>query len=436
MMAPLLSFEQAPPISAPWRFFLTAPLFGVLAGLTLAWQGGEALTARWTPATLALTHLLTVGFMLQAMLGALLQFVPVAAGGNVWRPGVIATLVHPLLSAGALVLAAAFLRSTPVLFTLAAALLVPAILLFVLILGHALWRTPADGETLPALRLAVAALGVTVLLGGYLAISDGRHDKQLTDLHAWWGLGGWAFVLLAGVSWTVVPMFQLTPPYPQRLMRSLPPLALALLLALSVTPIWPALTELLVILASLLAAGQACCTLRLQQRRRRKMRDVTLLYFRAAMLALLAAMLALGGSMLWPENTAWPIWVGLLLLPGVFVCAIAGMLYKIVPFIAWLHLQRLPADTPAPNMHQMIAEPAMRAQLRLQLAALAMLLAAVLWPALAVPAGLTFAAACLGLALNLGRAMWRYRQFSLVRRASTVDQLTDHPPADGTNHAA
>ena len=68
-----LSFEQAPPISVPFRFFLTAPLFGVAAGLLLIWFGADALASRWNAPTLALTHLLTVGFMLEAMCGALLQ---------------------------------------------------------------------------------------------------------------------------------------------------------------------------------------------------------------------------------------------------------------------------------------------------------------------------------------------------------------------------
>ena len=42
-MQALLSFEQSPPISAPLRFFLTAPLFGMLAGALLLWGGPVAL---------------------------------------------------------------------------------------------------------------------------------------------------------------------------------------------------------------------------------------------------------------------------------------------------------------------------------------------------------------------------------------------------------
>ena len=114
-MQPLLSFEQAPPISVPYRFFLTAPLFGALAGLVLVLLGPDTLESRWSPGALAMTHLIVVDFMLQAMCGSLLQFVAVVAGANIWRPRLVAHIVHPLITAGAIFLASAFLLEQQVL---------------------------------------------------------------------------------------------------------------------------------------------------------------------------------------------------------------------------------------------------------------------------------------------------------------------------------
>jgi hypothetical protein len=37
---------------------------------------------------------------------------------------------------------------------------------------------------------------------------------ELANIHLAWGLGGWALMLVAAVSYFVVPMFQLTHPYP------------------------------------------------------------------------------------------------------------------------------------------------------------------------------------------------------------------------------
>jgi hypothetical protein len=59
-------------------------------------------------------------------------------------------------------------------------------------------------------------------------------------------------------------------------------------------------------------------------------------------------------------------------------------------------------------MKQMISQRAMHAQMLLHFAALVLLLAAVLWPALALPAGLTFSASCLWLEWNLASAVRVY----------------------------
>jgi len=236
-MHPTLSFDQAPPISVPYRFFLVAPWFGVMAGVLLAWSGGEAFGSRWTPETLALTHLLGAGFMLQAMSGALFQFIPVAVGGNVWRPALIANLTQPLLVLAALLLVAGLLFSGPTLLVVAVPLFLLAMGILVVVVALALWRTPATGMTLWAMRMAIGGLAVTVLLGSLLAEGLARGLNlpmiDLTNVHLAWGLAGWALMLLAGVSYHVVPMFQLTRPYPPWFTRWFGPLLLLLLLAWS-----------------------------------------------------------------------------------------------------------------------------------------------------------------------------------------------------------
>jgi hypothetical protein len=83
----------------------------------------------------------------------------------------------------------------------------------------ALWRAPVASGTVIACAVPWVALLVTVSLGLLLAgsLSWGWHFPvvALTDLHAVWGLAGWtALLLVAGVAYQVVPMFQMTPPYP------------------------------------------------------------------------------------------------------------------------------------------------------------------------------------------------------------------------------
>ena len=91
-----LSLEQAPPISIPMRFFLTAPIFGIAGALLLVWYGPELFITRWSPLTLALTHLITLGFLGQIMCGALLQMLPVLAGVAV--PRVVKTILRGVLT--------------------------------------------------------------------------------------------------------------------------------------------------------------------------------------------------------------------------------------------------------------------------------------------------------------------------------------------------
>ncbi|MFB1509785.1 MAG: hypothetical protein AADX96_10675, partial [Thiocapsa sp. C3-sup] len=96
-----LSLDQAPPIDIPARFFLTAPLFAIAAGLLLAWQGPTLLVSRWMPGALAATHLIAIGYLGLIMCGALLQMLPVVAGAPVPAVRLVGTLTHLLLTGGA-----------------------------------------------------------------------------------------------------------------------------------------------------------------------------------------------------------------------------------------------------------------------------------------------------------------------------------------------
>lgn len=427
-MQPTLSFAQAPPISVPYRFFLTAPLFGAVAGLVLALLGPETVQSRWSPGALAMTHLIVVDFMLQAMCGSLLQFVAVVAGANIWRPRLVAAVVHPLITAGAILLASAFLFEQPVLFLLAALVFVAGLGMFLTVMAIALLRTPARGMSIHVLRVAVFGLLVTVVLGASLALALGLPEDlapdwpvlALVNVHVAWGLGGWALMLVIGVSYLVVPMFQLTPAYPALLTRALPA-GLLLVLCLWTLQLVPGAGSAQawqsgVALAGVLLAGSyAVTTLWLQARRRRRQVDATLLLWRGAMLSLVAFALSWLAFEAWPRLGASPrapVWLGVLALPGLFLCVITGMLYKIMPFLNWLHLQQQgSAGMPVPNMKQMIPEASMRGQMRLHFAALGLLLAAVPWPALTLPAGLAFTASCLWLEWNLVGAARTYARY-------------------------
>lgn len=423
-MHPDLSFEQVPPFSAPLRFFLTAPWFGVAAGLLLAATGEDALASRWSSATLAVTHLLTLGFMLQVMCGALFQFLPVAVGQGIGRTKATATAVHVALTVGTLLLAAGFLNGQPVLLLAATALLLAGIGVFVLAAGMALWQAKSAATATPLLRFALSSLLVTAILGALLAAGLALPLPfpffDLTDVHLAWGLGGWSLALLIAVSSFVVPMFQLTPAYPPWLARAGLPALLVLLLVWSLqatgfAPLWADFAARLAGFGlALMAAIFAIATLRLQSRGRRKASDATFGFFRFGMICLLvfaassAAMLAIPALR---DDPRLAPWLGVLVIPGAFSCVIMGMLYKIVPFLSWLHLQRTGAPIALlPNMRGFLSETATRRHPWLHLLALAVLAAALLFPALTRFAGLLLAASYGWLGYNLVAASLRYRR--------------------------
>ena len=419
-MQDLLSFDKAPPFAAPLRFFLTAPLFALAASTVLVIAGPDALSSRWSPALLAATHLVTIGFMLQIMLGALIQILPVVAGANLAQPLAVARWLHAGLSAGAALLAAGFLLGKPVFLAAAAALLAVSVGGFLLAAGQALAGVPTTSPTIRGLKLALLGLAGAVGLGCLLALGLAfgwvLPLVELTDLHAGWALGAWAGVLLAAMAYVVVPMFQLTPGYPARPSWAFPVVVLALVLAWSVAVALgsTALARLAQGVAALAGIAFAALTLRLQGRGRRARPDTTYRCWQFGLVSAILACAMLSTAALWPgagELAFWSPLFGVLLLAGGFVSFIVGMLYKIVPFLAWMHLQHLGGGrVAAPTMNKILGEPDMRRQVRTHFAAVGLLLAATILPEwLARPAGALLVLASGWLFHNLFAAFRRYR---------------------------
>jgi hypothetical protein len=390
-MQALLSFDQSPPLGAPLRFFLTAPCFAILAGLLLLASGPDSFASRWTPAALALTHLIAAGFMLQVMLGAMLQIMPVVAGANLARPMRVAAIVHAAITLGALILAAAFLSFSPVLFNLAAILLGAGLAYFVASSARALQGMAQTSPTIQGLKYALAGLTVTLALGLLMSASLGGSLElpllplmQLADLHLGWGFIAWGTVLLAAVGYVVVPMFQLTPAYPDWFARRFSFAALAALVLWTVAELlhWDLASELLRAAAVALSALFSGVTLRLQRRSKRARFDATQHLWRIAMVsALVACVVWLLAPTLAAVEQAWPLLCGVLVLCGAFMSVMVGMLYKIVPFLVWLHLQNQgQGRVVAPNMKKIIAEREMDRQMLAHLVSFILLLLAVFWP--------------------------------------------------------
>ena len=417
----MLSFENAPPFAAPLRFFVTAPLFALAAGLLLLADGPDLLASRWTPGLLAATHLITIGFMLMVMLGALIQILPVVAGVDLRHPLRVARWVHGGLTLGTVLLVGGFLLGQPPLLSAAALVLGLTVAGFLTVTGRALAMVPSTSPTIRGLKLALLGLAGAVGLGMSLALAIAHGWAvplaTLTDLHVGWALGAWAGVLLAAMAAVVVPMIQLTPGYPARPGWLFPGIMLGLMLTWALAAVLDAALAIRVVqgLTALLSLVFLIQTLRLQMQRRRARADATYRYWQLGLGSAIFALFLLLTATLWPalgELTGWSQFVGILLLVGGFMPFIVGMLYKIVPFLAWLHLQNhARPGLPVPNMNKILPEADMQRQLRMHAVTLALLLGAVIQPDwLARPAGAALALASGWLFYNLLGAALRYRQ--------------------------
>ena len=420
-----LSLEQAPPVSVPWRFFLTAPVFGLATAAVLAWQGPAIFASRWNPASAGAVHLLTLGVATMVMAGAVLQMLPVVAGAPVARPRLVAWGLHVPLTAGTIALVTGFLTGARTGFQLGALLLATFAVVFVAAVALSLARAQSAFATVNGMWAALLAFAVTATLGVLLAVAFGWSVfppgfATWRDLHPLWGLAGWVGLLVVGVGYQVVPMFQLTQPYPRALTLIAAPVGLAGLTGASLLPgTWAPRIATWSVAAALMAF--AGTTLVLQTTRRRRLPDVSLAYWRLALAALLAAAILFVARPLWPAATAAQLEVlfALLAIVGFALSVIEGMLLKIVPFLAWFHLQAQAGLTVrVPNVKEFLPDGPARWQLRAHVVALALLLLAVPVRAAFWPAALAFGVSQLLLGWNLWRTAWRFRTAALALRRS------------------
>jgi hypothetical protein len=307
------------------------------------------------------------------------------------------------------------MRGDDVLLIASAGLLAVGILAFAAAVGLALRESRAVPETVLGMKLAVTALVVALVIGGIvLAALVNRVGlfafPAWVDMHLSWALLGWCGLLLVGVGFQLVPLFHVTAPYPAWLRRHGPAAILLSLLGISLGHWLDDALVRVVSEAAGLAAMQvfAVLTVLRQTQRQRPLWDVTLSFWWLGLACLTGAVLAwlLGAD---------PVVVGGLVLAGTAIAIPMGMLYKIVPFLAWLHLQGRQLatgrhDVRLPHMRSFVPERRGRLQLALLGLALALLLGAMLGiEQLAEPAGLLFAASAVLFWINLAGACRRYR---------------------------
>lgn len=391
-----LRLERAPTLAVPLRFFLTAPLFAVAAGVVLTIGGGDVLETGWARLTLGATHLGTLGFLTMVMLGALYQMLPVVAGSPVPWPRV-AAVVWALLVVTVVGLAwgMAFGHARPVFIAIATGTF--GFALFLVPVGVALKRAPARSDTVRGMVVALGCFAFAAIAGLWMA--HGHSGMRFPGPRALWlqvhlslALFGWVGGLISAVSWQVLPMFYLSREVPHAARRSVAVLvALGAALAVGVLVldlvgvldsfgVRPTHVAALAIAPAALAVLvlHPLLTLWALRGRRRARVDSTLLFWEAGVgCGLIAAAAAIAAHL--SSDPRVPVLFGWLVLWGWAGMIVHGMLSRIVPFLIWLHrFAPLVGEQRVPSIRTLLPDEWTRRGFRLHAASVVLGAAAIL----------------------------------------------------------
>jgi len=348
------------PPSIPFRFFASAAIFHVLMWVALFVGANQSTSFRGGPGpALAAVHLLTLGVLTATAVGASVQLLPVATRRSlaaVWPIKLVFWLFVPgltLLVFGMYITEMAALIFGAVMTTL-------GLLLFAVLLADNLWRA----RSIPVVAAyGWAALACLVLLVAFGIALVG--DYQLGGLPNHGGialahmiLGGFGFMglLALGFSHVLVPMFALASAPARK------PSIAGLVLAVTAILLGSlgALADDTSMLAgaSLFGLGAAAIhlwlMLRVLKTGMRKRLGFSFLLIRGAWAMLPATLLVGLASLYGYAGPNGPTLFGLFLLVGWLLTFLLGILQRILPFLASMHVSNAAGAAP-PLMSELTA---------------------------------------------------------------------------------
>lgn len=345
--APTPTPGAAGDLSLPMRFLAIG--LGTLALLTLVypWHLDLLRGSFYDPHLLTFVHVNTLGVIGAVIFGASYQMLPIVLQTPLAAPG-LARLSWWLYLPGLVSFVVGLGHGPVVLLGVGGTLVFTAVALYSWVIGSTLLATPNRDTTWWHVAAATTALATGASLGLLLALS--KHVGFLAGLtlpilaaHVVLMLGGWVTPLLTGVAYRLVSMFTLTE---DRLRSDWATAELWL----TAGGAWTLAASLLCGLGPLVGLAGAAALfsgvvlfagqlVRLYRLRLRRAPDVHMPFVLVATGAGLLATGLLAWGLASGRGPFDPIWivVGWLAIVGWAQTAIQGFLYKIGPFLTWLH---------------------------------------------------------------------------------------------------
>jgi len=406
-----LSVDQAPPISSPLRFFLTAPLFGVLAGILIFLSDTTALMGRYSIDSIIVTHAITIGMFGFIMLGALTQMLPVLASAKIYKVKLVTTISHFLLTSGLLAMLFGLKLQIALLSTFAYLFLGTGFLIMIVSIGYSIKSVKSINATIKGMIVSLIFAFLIVLMGvvllyEYAVGSISEIHFLLANVHSVWAIYGFSGILIIAVSFQVLPMFYVAPKFKQFCKKRVVNLISIGLVIWLISNLYFEEYSLYAKLwiATFFWAFATTVWLKLNKRKR-PISDVTVWYWRAASIFLTL------GSFLWIFDEFFKheyiVMVGILIGGGFILSIMIGMLYKIVPFLVWFHLNGM-GYMNIPTLTEMIDGDLAKVQFTLLMLSLIGFIFAFYMPGLLYPSATLFTVSMLILEYNVAIAALVY----------------------------
>jgi len=367
-----LSTDQAPPISAPVRFFLTAPLFGILAGFLILFSDANTLMNRYSIESIVITHAITIGFLSFIMLGSMTQMLPVLAGAKMPKVELVTKSSYVLLVIGVISMLFGLYASNTI-FSIIAFIGLGSGFLIILTATVLSLKTVANfNATVRGISTSVFFAFLIVFMGLYLLYSYIANDIDSThmivaNVHSVWAVFGFAVILIIGVAFQVLPMFYVAPKFKAFCKKRVVWLiSIGLIIWLILSAFFEEYTLFGKFWIAMFVWAFATTVWLKLSKRRRPISDVTVWYWRSASIFLTL------GSFLWIFDEYFKheyIVMVAILIGGFILSIIIGMLYKIVPFLVWFHLNGM-GYMSIPTINEMINKRIAQVQFVLFIASL------------------------------------------------------------------
>jgi len=372
-----LSLQQAPDLWVPLRFFITAPVFAIAAAILLFITGPEFIHNRWLPETLAITHLLALGFISLVMIGATFQLLPVLAGCNIYKSTISSLVIYLLLIAGIIFFTLGLAISRTAIIKAGLIFLLPGFSGFLILTSLALFKSKTEFASATGMRLAINSFWVAFLLGIVLAIGTAWSSvpllRWLTNVHVVWAALGWVTIMVVAIAYQVIPMFQVTNEYPDRFKKYFAICLFVCILILSIQTYFEYSLHIITFVISVCLTFFSVVSINLILKRKKRLVDAGMYYWITGLSSLILSVLLYNYGSYYKVDLS--VLSGYVFFSGFVISIINGMLFKIVPFLVWMNLNKMLSHTGSglssvPTMNEVISRKKMLLQFYLHLSAL------------------------------------------------------------------